>query len=145
MRYTVGVETNIEFKDGSHENINGLLVSGFCGIHEILPYDIQSLKKEKTLIVFDSAEDATLYSQAVARTYHKRNSWNGKKVEKMTRNFYPVKIDSVNFPFKIKDSQTGEKRGFFYNRFAEKTDKRSLTYFYLTGRLIPKMTDKSVK
>lgn len=144
MRYTVGVEINIEFKDGSHENMNGLLISGFCGIHEVLPYNSQSLEKEKTLIVFDSTEDATLYAQAMARSYGKDNSWHGKKIEKMTRNFYPVKIDSANFPFEIKNSKIGERRAFFYNRFAEKTDKRSLTYFYLTGRLISKMTDKSV-
>lgn len=77
------------------------------------------------LIVFDSAKEATTYSQYLSHKTNKQNKYCTARYR-----FYPVKLDTKEFPFVAKDRVVSEK--IRYNRFAElNVDlEKSLGYYH---------------
>lgn len=98
-------------------------------IEEETPYDI---------LVFNTIEEAQLYCQILARSYRRDDVWHSPSLKsKKIRRFYPVKIDSSNFPYKIKEriitkERRRDKNYITRNRFNEKQDTSLGQYSYYT-------------
>lgn len=136
MRYAIGCQVKRK----------GMIGPGFSGIYVqdeyALPFIKTSLTEETVLIpIFDSDKDAELFAQILARSYRRDDVWlNDKLKSRSIRKFYPLKIDSSNFPFKV-EIQEGDGKcrdlKLKYDRFKNR-DENGLEYKRYTVKLIPK-------
>lgn len=117
MQYAIGC--SIKSKDGT-ESRNGLWC--YNGLFEvILPFKgeyPEKPDKQFTTRVFEFSKWAVYECQRLTKKYRCNEAGRGKYI----RNFYPVKVDSLNFPFRIsiddciegREHIEGTTRGYNY-------------------------------
>lgn len=123
MRYVIGC--SVKTKDGT-EFKNGLWVRNAL-FEFILPFSGDNGMIERRVItdVFEYPEWAILKCQQLARKY--RYNRDTLVTSSYIRNFYPLKVDSLNFPFRI--SIVPETVCYMTgNRFGEPTGKETGEY-----------------
>lgn len=117
MRYTIGVtmiDKKTKEKDCGFFARYGLLA---LGIIVTDTHDVNN--RDYNLLIFDNIEDAEKYSQILSRAYRRDDVWLNPKIKsKKIRRFYPLKVDSLNFPFELEEIKTYP---FKRNRFDEET------------------------
>ena len=85
--------------------------------------------------VFDDIETATIYAQSLARSYRRDDvAIDCRKKSRKIRHFFPVKLDSSNFPYVIGDKAKDGDRKLSRNRFNKEVKPRgAYAYHYLIG------------
>lgn len=118
MRYTIGCEI---IDKSTNASFNGIYLVGKIG----LPY-ISTKENTKyigsSVLSFHDLNEANTYCRYLSRIYRRDDIYNKTKKSKKIRKFYLLKIDSLNFPYKIVDKPTRIEK-FYYNAFIEKQDK----------------------
>lgn len=107
MRYTIGISI---WKKATPDVISsGLFSFGWFGLNHIipLPYAPDCNIKMDFLPVFDNAADAQAYARHLSRRYRFDDTASTGKKHRSAyiRRFYPVKIDTKEFPFRILTSE----------------------------------------
>lgn len=123
MRYAIGVRV---IKNDKEFDAIFFCNKTYDVIYLKNPGHIKENDSEKMyLIVFDSAKEATTYSQFLRHNVKKNYKMlNGKYL------FYPVRLDTKEFPFIAKERVLSEK--IRYGRFAELNvdPEKSLGYYH---------------
>lgn len=109
MRYSIGLEIIDKSSKHSESGLYGVSLLGFRNIltkENIGKYIACSDKPQ--CFVFEDATSAELFARMCTRRYRRDDvctkEWKSRKI----RNFYPIKIDSLNFPFLIARSFLSE-------------------------------------
>lgn len=101
MRYAIGCEMKAKEARYNKKDCNGIYTFDSLGFPYILTEDSVKESKQIHLPVFETAEEAKNYAQRLARSFRRDDVAFQEGKSKFIRNFYPVKIDSLNFPYVI--------------------------------------------
>lgn len=133
MRYTIGFE--YKHKTNEDESYSGILGCDEYGFNTIISNSESITEKYKRYIrVFDSIEEATVYAQGIARVYRKKINKIGAKSGKVyaksatIQRFYPIKLDSSNFMYKLSEEPVKPVRRWTRDRFNQEADTTTASY-----------------
>lgn len=99
MRYTIGTEI---IDKRTNESFYGIYAFGTLGLSFVMT-EKYAFQKEAEIMIFDNKEVAENYVRMLARAYRRDDvAFSPRLKSKKIRKFYLVKVDSANFPYKIK-------------------------------------------
>jgi len=107
MRYTIGVEMIPKEGNAKATYIKGIFASTGWFYEVLTPEGFKRVieRKRKAFIpIFDDAETAQTFAQGLSRAYRRDDCGPGKNLtikSKIVRKFYPIKVDSLNFPYNV--------------------------------------------
>lgn len=140
MRYTIGVTIKEKFSSDSYTGFCATNRSGrtfcLCNWGENEEKATKDYYGEYYRIpVFNDIKTAQIYAECLCRQYRRDDVWLlPKEKSKKIRHFYPVKVDSLNFPYSISLSIKHCNLEFKKNRFNERTDLQgTYSFYYING------------
>ena len=139
MRYTIGC--TIIKKVSNEKKIGFFSLSGILGLGTLLNMkNIDDAPSNYKLLVFDDIKSVQTYCQILSRSYRRDDVWANSSIKsKQIIKFYPLKIDSLKFPFEL--NIVGEKP-FYEDRFKNRHNEVQGRYFIAD---ITKLKDGSLK
>lgn len=130
MRYTIGFKAT---NKSTGETWSGICRTGVYTAYPYYPYSAKRTNKSEYIVIFNSLEDAEAFvhnQMQDNKEYKKHRNAKGKDVT-VEAKLFVVKVDSLNFPYKISQSDYAGLSGIEYKLANNKCEKLKLYNFVI--------------